>query len=495
MSLLLYNTLTGKKEVFKPLHDREVRAYFCGPTVQDEPHIGHARAYIAFDVLIRYLMYMGYKVKYVRNITDIEDKIINKAKALGISPFEVAEKYAREFYEICKELKLIPPNVEPRATGHIPEIIELISVLIEKGYAYTAPNGDVYYDVTKFKEYGKLSKQRIDELLAGARVEPGEYKRNPLDFALWKAAKPGEPSWPSPWGRGRPGWHIECSAMSMKYLGETLDIHGGGTDLIFPHHENEIAQSEAATGKPFVRFWFHVGLVTIRQEKISKSLGNIIPVKEVLKLFDPETIRLWAIQTHYRKPIDFTWEQLELAEKVLDRLYSIIFRAEIALKEKKEGELGDISEVIESYRKKFLEAMRDDLNTPKALNVLKGMVEYLGKNIETMNKSQIQTYLTTVRELGWILGVLQQTLDERISEKRRRNKDISRIVPPKYSLLEDMAEKLLELLIDVRQELRKRKIYELSDKIREKLRELGILLEDTREGTIWKFVGKSNINT
>ncbi|MHA1617147.1 MAG: cysteine--tRNA ligase [Candidatus Njordarchaeales archaeon] len=485
----LYNTLTKRVEEFKPLDDKVVKAYFCGPTVQDSPHIGHARAYISFDIFVRFLRYLSYKVMYIRNITDIDDKIINKARELGLTPFEVAEKYAREFYEAAKELNLIPPNIEPRATGHIPEIIELVQRLIDKNYAYVAENGDVYFDVTKFKDYGKLSGQKLEELIAGARVEPSPYKKNPLDFALWKAAKPGEPSWPSPWGRGRPGWHIECSAMAMKYLGETIDIHGGGMDLIFPHHENEIAQSEAATGKPFARYWFHVGLVTVRKEKMSKSLGNIVSIWEVLKRFDGETIRYWVAQTHYRKPIEFSWDQLEKAEKALDKLYSIIFRAEEILKKTSDGALGGVSNILKEYKRQFLEALADDLNTPRALAILHEIADDLRKNLKNLNKSQIKAYVSLLRELGGIIGILQQSRDQRIEEKRKRGKDILEFAVVGAGLIrEKFTEELLNLIIQVRSELRKRKIFDLADQIRERLREMGIILEDTREGTIWKLV-------
>jgi len=487
MSLMIYNTLTRKKELFMPIEDKVVKAYFCGPTVQDEPHIGHARAYIAFDVLIRLLMYLGYKVKYIRNITDIDDKIINKASEQGVSPFEIAEKYFRAFYDATKELGLIPPNVEPRATGHIPEIIELIEKLIERGYAYVTKSGDVYFDVTKFKEYGKLSKQRIQDLIAGARIEPGEEKRNPLDFALWKHAKPGEPSWRSPWGRGRPGWHIECSAMSMKYLGESFDIHGGGADLVFPHHENEIAQSEAATGKKFANYWFHVGLVTIKREKISKSLGNIIPIREVLKRYDPETIRLWALQAHYRKPLEFSWDQLDQGEKLLDEIYAIIFKVESILKNAEEGDIKEIKTIVEEHKRRFLEALMDDLNTPKAISALRQLVKKIGSDLEKLNKSELNFFLENIREMGWILGLLQQSLDERVIEKKKRGKSVSKIMPSKYLELGDLSEKLIDLIIDIRDKLRKKRIYKLADEIREKLRKLGIILEDTKEGTIWKL--------
>ncbi len=489
--LRLYNTLTKTKEEFKPISPGVVKAYFCGPTVQDEPHIGHARAFIAFDTLIRYLKFLGYNVFFVRNITDIDDKIINKARMLGITPFEVAEKYMKEFFAISRELQLLPPNVEPRATCHIPEIIKLVQRLIEKGYAYITPDG-VYYHVPKFKDYGKLSGQNIEKLQAGKRIEPSKYKKHPLDFALWKFAKPGEPYWDSPWGPGRPGWHIECSAMSMKYLGETFDIHGGGQDLIFPHHENEIAQSEAATGKKFAKYWFHVGLVKFKAEKMSKSVGNVVTVREVLKRYDPEVIKLWANQTHYRKMIEFSWDQLDKSEAFLDKLYAVIFRAEKIAEEKQDGPIGDVKNVLNEFIAKFKSAMNDDLNTPVAISVIKKMVQHLNKNMELFNRTQLLEFVQTVRKMGWVLGILQQSLEERITEKKKRKKDYTHLLPPGYISEERVKGEefmqLLELIISVREELRRRKIYDLSDSIREKLREMGIILEDTKKGTIWKII-------
>ncbi|MGQ4893618.1 MAG: cysteine--tRNA ligase [Candidatus Njordarchaeia archaeon] len=488
MQLMLYNTLTRKKEVFAPLKNNIVRAYFCGPTVQDSPHIGHARAFIAFDILVRYLKFKGYKVFFIRNVTDIDDKIIEKAKKENVTPFEIAHRYYLEFLHAADALKLLHPNIEPFATGHIPEIIELIKKLIDKGFAYTTKSGDVYFDVLKFKEYGKLSGQRISELKAGARIKPGEEKKNPIDFALWKAAKPGEPSWPSPWGRGRPGWHIECSAMTMKYLGETIDIHGGGADLIFPHHENEIAQSEAATGKPFARFWFHVGLLRMRGDKMSKSLGNIVPIFEALRRYDHETIRLWAINTHYRKPIDFYWDLLENTEKILDDMYSSLFLAEQQLEteHKTTESLNDFNERLRDFIAEFKKAMNDDLNTPKALGILRDFTEFLKSNLNRLSKSQIETAIKEIRELGWVLGILQMSLEERIQEKRRRGKDISTIVPPNYIESGDI-KPFLDLIIAVRNELRKRKIFDLADSIRERLKQMGIALEDSKEGTKWRI--------
>ena len=487
--LKLYNTLTKRIEDFKPLKDGEVRAYFCGPTVQDVPHIGHARAFIAFDVLVRYLKFMGYKVYYIRNVTDIDDKIIKKANELGVTTFEIAETNYREFIFAMTKLKLLPPNIEPRATCHITEIIELIKRLIDRGYAYVAPNGDVYFDVTKFEKYGKLSGQSLEALKAGARIEPGEHKRNPLDFALWKAAKPGEPSWPSPWGPGRPGWHIECSAMSIKYLGETFDIHGGGADLIFPHHENEIAQSESATGKPFAKYWFHVGLVNFKGDKMSKSIGNVVLVNELLKIYDHETIRYWAISTHYRKPIEFSLRALDNAEKALDKIYQTIFELELLKESKESGTISDnVNEFIKWLEKSFKDAMNDDINTPKALSILHQATDKIKVMKGELNRDEIEKIIEKIRQLGWVLGILQQTFSERIEEKKKRKKEISSITPPNYPYRElENTKDLIELIVMVRSELRKMKMYDLADMIREKLRELGIKLEDTKDGTIWRI--------
>ncbi|MGQ4892124.1 MAG: cysteine--tRNA ligase [Candidatus Njordarchaeia archaeon] len=487
--LKLYNTLTKKIEEFKPLREGKVRAYFCGMTVQDEPHIGHARSFIAMDVVVRLLRYLGYKVRFIRNITDIDDKIIDKANSEGVSTFEIAERYIRKFYEASQKLKLLPPNVEPRATCHIIEIIDLVKRLVDKGYAYVAPNGDVYFDVSKYEEYGKLSGQKIEDLKKGARIEPGEYKRDPLDFALWKAAKPGEPSWPSPWGPGRPGWHIECSAMSIKYLGETFDIHGGGMDLVFPHHENEIAQSEAATGKPFARYWLHVGLVNMKGDKMSKSVGNVVRVLDLLKLYDGETIRYWAVSTHYRKPIDFSFDKLDAAEKALDKLYRYVFQLELTKEQNEDGD--DISEVVKNFvretRDRFINAMLDDINTPRAIGVLHEGIKFIDKHFDELNSSEKMEIAKIYRELGSILGILEQGFEERLEEKKSRGKEVSGLLPPNYREARGDIAPFIEILVAVRSKLRKEKQYHLADEIRERLRELGVILEDTKNGTKWKF--------
>src|SRR5512136_3124072 len=323
MPLRVYNTLSGGKEEFVPLRPGKVGMYVCGVTVYDYSHIGHARAYVAFDVILRYLRYLGYDVTYVRNYTDIDDKIIKRANSDGVPFYEISERFIKEFDRDMAELGVEVPDVQPKATEHLAEIISLVTTLIDKGYAYQA-GGDVYFCVDKFASYLKLSKRNLEEMQAGARIEVDEKKRHPMDFALWKEAKAGEPFWDSPWGKGRPGWHIECSAMSLKYLGETLDIHGGGQDLIFPHHENEIAQSEAATGRPFVRYWLHNGFVNINAEKMSKSLGNFFTIREVLEKYDREVLRFFLLSAHYRSPLDFSDQNLTEAEAGMERIYGAL---------------------------------------------------------------------------------------------------------------------------------------------------------------------------
>ncbi|TCK04646.1 cysteine--tRNA ligase [Phorcysia thermohydrogeniphila] len=470
MGIKVFNTLTEKKEEFVPLEGKTVRMYVCGPTVYDHAHIGHARSAVVFDVIRRWLEYRGYEVIYVRNYTDIDDKIIKRSREEGIPWYEVAQKYIDSYEEDMRALNVKEPTYKPRVTEHIPEIIEVIKGLIEKGYAYEA-NGDVYFSVEKFPGYGKLSKRKLEELIAGARIEPGEGKKNPLDFALWKKSKEGEPGWESPWGIGRPGWHIECSAMSMKYLGETMDIHGGGLDLIFPHHENEIAQSESYTGKPFVRYWIHNGFVMVNKEKMSKSLGNFFTVKEILEKFSPDVLRLFLLSTHYRSPIDFSTERLEEAERSLKRLLNFLDSKEVIRSLPEKGEEEDVIDV-ESYRKKFEEAMDDDFNTAKAFGVLFELVKeanqlkdrYLREGrIPKATKTSLVEAVELVENMLKLLGL-----------KLEREKE------------EGIEDELIKLLIEVRGELRKRKIFDLADRIRDRLKELGITLEDLPTGTVYK---------
>ena len=470
MEIKVFNTLTGKKEEFIPLEGKTVKMYVCGPTVYDHAHIGHARSAVVFDVIRRWLEYRGYKVIYVRNYTDIDDKIIKRSREEGIPWYEVAQKYIDSYEEDMRALNVKEPTYKPRVTEHIPEIIKVVKGLIEKGYAYEA-NGDVYFSVEKFPSYGKLSKRKLEELIAGARIEPGEGKKNPLDFALWKKSKESEPGWESPWGIGRPGWHIECSVMSMKYLGETIDIHGGGLDLIFPHHENEIAQSESYTGKPFVRYWIHNGFVMVNKEKMSKSLGNFFTVKEILEKFSPDVLRLFLLSTHYRSPIDFSTERLEEAERSLKRLINFIDSREVISSLPEKGEEGKVIDV-ESYRKEFEEAMDDDFNTAKALGVLFELVKEAN---QVKDKYLREGRIPKATKISLLKAVeLVESMLKLLGLKLEREKE------------EGIEDELIKLLVEVRGELRKRKIFDLADMIRDRLKELGITLEDLPTGTVYK---------
>ncbi|MBU4128956.1 cysteine--tRNA ligase, partial [bacterium] len=434
MTLKVYNTLTGKKERFLPLKKDRVRMYVCGVTVYDDCHLGHARCYVAFDVIYRYLKYKGYKVKYVQNITDVDDKIIAKARELKKSDIryqksdvkalvrEVAERYTKEYFKWMDYLKIKRADLYPKATEHIEDMIELIQELLDKGYAYEI-GGDVYFNIAKFSSYGKLSGRSVDEMRAGARVEVDERKRNPLDFALWKRAKEGEPIWKSPWGEGRPGWHIECSAMSMKYLGESFDIHGGGQDLIFPHHENEIAQSEVYSGKPFVKYWLHNGFVATRGEKMSKSLGNIFTLKELFKEFpDPEVTRLFLLSMHYRSPIDFTKEKLVEIEKRLSHFYNLLDFILQALKGRISNrrinprslskEERRLYQEIRKTDEEFDRALDDDFNTAKALSSLDRLAKVtnaLKDNPKISgNKALLSKVYRLLKEKGKIIGFFEE---------------------------------------------------------------------------------------
>ena len=469
MTLMVYNYMSRRKEEFKPLSPPHVKMYVCGPTVYDDSHIGHARTYVSFDVIRRYLEFKGYNVKYVSNITDIDDKIIKRANELGVSYAEISTRYMLSFFEDMKALNIKPASIHPLATAHIPDMIEIIETLIAKGYAYVA-DGDVYYDVRKFKDYGKLSKQSIEEMKAGARVEPSEKKKFPLDFALWKSAKPGEPSWPSPWGRGRPGWHIECSSMILRHLGPQIDIHGGGQDLIFPHHENEIAQSEAATGKQFVKYWMYVGFLTIKGHKMSKSLGNFITIKDALKKWDAEAIRLFMLSTHYRSPIDFTEDSMSTSENTLKRLYITKRNLMQALEDAEDtNHLSQTEQeflnTISKVKDNFITAMDDDFSTPQALAEFFKFVRELNSKLDNIkNKKVLQEAKSFFDIVSNIFGILESDIYINVDFR-----------------------KLLEMLLDVRNELRKRKLYDLADEIRSKLRDMGIEIQDTKEGTKYYF--------
>jgi len=480
----VFNTLTNRLEEFEPLNDKKVGIYACGVTVYDLCHIGHARSAVVFDVIVRYLRYRGFDVKFVRNFTDIDDKIINRAKKEGVTWKEIAEKYTEEYYKDMDRLGIARADIEPKATEHIAEMIEIVRVLIEKGYAYTVDEGEsqsVYFSVERFPQYGKLSKKKIDELMSGARVDVNERKRNPLDFALWKASKPDEPWWESPWGRGRPGWHIECSAMSLKHIGETLDIHGGGADLIFPHHENEIAQSEAYTGKPFAKYWIHNGFVTIDKEKMSKSLGNVLNIRDLLDMYDAEALRLFLLSSHYRSPIEFSHEYIKEAEATLDRVYSTIWRIEdfekVEPKEKSKSNI-QIELNIENLKSEFEKAMDDDFNTAKALGVIFEFIKDLNRFMDKKptNKEELTFIFNAkkiIKELGSILNLFQR-------EPIQWYRDLLKIKKIEIS------ENEINRLIEERVQARKNKDWQKADSIRQKLLSKGIILEDKPDRTIWK---------
>jgi len=486
MALRVHNTMTKKKEKLVPLQEGKIGMYACGVTVYDLCHIGHARSVVVFDVIYRYLLYKGYEVTYVRNFTDVDDKIIKRAQEEGVSTEEIAARYIEEFNTDMGALGLMEPTVEPKATEHITDMIALVQRLIEKGHAYEV-EGDVYYAVESFPEYGKLSKRSLDEMQAGARVEVDEKKRNPLDFALWKATKPGEPSWESPWGEGRPGWHIECSAMSQKYLGDTLDIHGGGKDLIFPHHENEIAQAEGATERPFVRYWLHNGFVNIDKEKMSKSLGNFLTMKEILKEHHPEVVRLFLLSRHYRSPIDFSSQGMEEARGNLERFYQTLAGIDEVIAQDKTHEPvpeGLSPEEMAVYRQaeeftdKFAEAMDDDFNTAVAIAALFELSHDLNRLLQKPSSHAPQV-LHKGREafavVGEVLGIFQD--DPRAfleAERVRRTEALT------------LSEKEIEGLITERNEARKQKAWARADEIRDHLASQGIVLEDTSKGTTWR---------
>jgi len=494
----IYNTLSAQKEEFLPQGD-EVRMYVCGVTPYDESHIGHGMSYIVFDVIRRYLQFRGYKVKYVQNITDIDDKIIDRANKLGISTSELAEKYTNSYFEDMDDLNILVTEDDkyPRATEEIPKIIEVIQGLVDKGYAYPAPGG-VYFRVRNVTDYGKLSNRSLESMMAAENAIGSDDKESPMDFALWKASKPGEPSWESPWGKGRPGWHIECSAMSLKYLGNTLDIHGGGQDLIFPHHENEIAQSESFTGtKPFVKYWLHNGLLQLGEDKMSKSLGNLITIKEALEKYSADAIRIFVLSSYYRSPLTYSEEALEAAESGADRLRQAAYG-------EGQGAIGWGID-IESYRNRFTEAMDDDFGTPQALATLFDLAREINRlSDKGCSVAQAQHGLL---ELATVLGLtlkepenpaldalpfiqLWDSTHRQLMEaipRQLADNIISKLVTDRIGgVALDSAESYIKLLISVRNQLREAKQWQLADEIRVELEKLGVYLEDTPHGTVWR---------
>lgn len=465
----LYNTLTRKKEEFIPLEAGKVKMYSCGPTVYNYFHIGNARPFIIFDTLRRYLEYLGYDVTFVQNFTDIDDKMIKNANEQGITVKELADRFIAEYFTDAKGLGIKEASIHPKATENIDAIIDTVKTLVDKGFAYES-NGDVYFETKKFHEYGKLSKQPLEDLEAGARIDVTDVKRNPTDFALWKAKKEGEPAWESPWGEGRPGWHIECSAMVNKYLGETIDIHSGGQDLIFPHHENEIAQSECANGKTFARYWVHNGYINVDNEKMSKSKGNFFTVREVAEKYDYEVIRFFMLSAHYRSVINFADELLAQSKSGLERLYNCLYNLEFLTEKSKKRELNKEEEsektVILSFKDKFCKAMDDDLNTADGIAAIFDLVKYLNSaDKSNWAKEMFDTSIGLMRELGDVLGIFHRKQEDTISDEAKA-------------------------LIEERKNARNQKDWARADEIRDILLNMGIEVADTRQGMKIRVVEK-----
>jgi cysteinyl-tRNA synthetase len=484
LKMKIYDSLSGKKEEFVPLGD-VVTMYVCGINPYSDSHIGHAMSYIIFDVVRRYLEFRGYEVKHVENVTDVEDNIIATANRLGISVKELTEKYTERYFEDMEALNILRPHHTPKATETMPEIINMTQGLIDKGFAY-AVGGDVYFRVRKVDDYGKLSKRSLEQMIAGSRVEAGEAKEDPMDFVLWKESRPSEPAWDSPWGKGRPGWHIECSAMSIKFLGEQIDIHGGGQDVVFPHHENEIAQSESFSGKkPFVKYWMHNGLLQMDAEKMSKSLGNLITIREALEKYSPDAIRIFILGSYYRSPLSFSYEALDAAEKGAERLRQVA-RGEEKVR------MGAKGMKVEMYRQRFTEAMDDDFNTAQALATLFDLVREINRAEEV--GTDAGKARDTLRELGGVLGLTFEAphagpLDieplKRLAESINKEAAEAGIEGIEVTIPDDAAA-IMDLLISTRQQARKARQFQLADEIRDKLGELGIALEDTPQCTVWK---------
>ena len=461
----IYNTLTRKKEELQTLEPGIIKMYVCGPTVYNDAHVGHAMSALVFDIVRRYFEYRGYAVRHVMNYTDVDDKIINRANQMGMDPFVLSQRYIDDFDQNLNDLNIQPATAKPRVSKTMPQIISFVHGLIERGYAYAAANGDVYFRVSHDDDYGKLSARKLNDMQAGARIEIEELKEHPMDFALWKAAKPGEPFWESPWGHGRPGWHIECSAMNLAELGEQIDIHGGGNDLIFPHHENEIAQSESYTGKPFARYWMHNGMLQLGGEKMSKSLGNIISIKEFLQKRDADVMRMLVLNGSYRAPLMFNDETLDGAEKGLERI-----KAALRPSQNKSGTatietMNALNTQLEETRQGFIAAMDDDFNTAGALGTLFDLVRAINTARDAgANHAELKPSQDALRELASVFGL-------RLTEKTGS----------------EGADTFINLLVEVRSEVRKQKLWSLSDIIRDRLKDLGVIIEDSKEGTTWRW--------
>ena len=463
--LRVYNTLTRKKEEFQTLKPGIVKMYVCGVTVYSDAHVGHAMSALVFDIIRRYLEYRGYKVRHVMNYTDVDDKIISRANQLGQDPIKLAQRYIAEYDQNLRDLNILPASSNPRATETMDEIQDMVGGLIEKGYAYAAENGDVYFRVNKDEDYGKLSGRVLDDMQAGARIEIGEAKEHPMDFALWKAAKPGEPAWESPWGKGRPGWHIECSAMNLAELGEQIDIHGGGNDLIFPHHENEIAQSESYTGKEFARYWIHNGMLQLGGEKMSKSLGNLVSINDFLAKRDGDVMRMIVLTGSYRAPLNFNEGAQDAAERALERLKSGLRPALPNAKGLSPEAAAALADQAEPIKHAFIETMDDDFNTAGALAPVYELVKFINTARDAgATDDQLAPLQAMLRELTGVFGL-------RLAEKTGPGD----------------ADKFIDLLVEVRTEARVQKLWALSDKIRDQLKELGVTIEDSKEGTSWRY--------
>lgn len=465
MSLRIYNTMSRQKEPFETLEPQKVRMYVCGPTVYNKAHVGHAMSALVFDILRRYLEYRGYSLTHVMNFTDVDDKIIRRANELGMDPFKLGQSYIDEYRQHLQDLNILAPTITPYATREIDQIIAMINGLIEKGYAYPV-DGDVYFRVQKDNDYGRLSGRKLEDMQAGARIDVDERKENPMDFALWKSARPGEPAWDSPWGPGRPGWHIECSAMNLHHLGEQIDIHGGGNDLIFPHHENEIAQSESLTGKTFARYWVHNGMLQFGGEKMSKSLGNLVTIEEFLEKHNANVLRFLVLNSGYRNPLTFNDEVLAQAERALERLRSGLKAALPGAKGADASALENLEKQTAASKEGFIESMDDDFNSAGALGYLFDLVRVINQARDaSASAEQLQPAQALLRELTGVLGL-------RLEEKENGNQ---------------AAGPFIDLLIEVRGEMRKNKLWALSDLVRDRLAELGVKLEDSRDGTTWHW--------
>ena len=465
MSLRVYNTLTRKKESFEPINPDEVTMYVCGPTVYDDAHVGHGMSSLVFDIIRRYLEYKGYQVRHVMNYTDVDDKIIMRAQYEEVDPFKLAENYIQQYAEHLEELNILPATEYPRVSTEIENIIKVIQGLEDKGYAY-AVEGDVYFRVAKDDDYGKLSRRKVEDMESGTRIDVDSRKESPMDFALWKSAKPGEPSWESPWGPGRPGWHIECSVMSIEHLGDQIDIHGGGNDLIFPHHENEIAQSESYTGKQFAKYWLHNGMMQLSGEKMSKSLGNLVTIEEFLTDHEGDVLRMLVLNSSYRSPLTFSNEVLEQTRRALGRLRGGLRPAFPEASGASQETLTDLAEQVEKTRTGFIGAMDDDFNTAGALGYMFDLVRSINQARDgSATAGEIEAAQALLLELGGVLGLS-------LAEK---DGDTTGAAP------------FIDLLIEVRKELRNEKLWALSDKVRDELKARGVVLEDTKEGTTWRW--------